>query len=118
MASNIPKSSKPAKTRTMPIKSVKPIYIVKISVSGNEIFFCSSILILKFLNFFLLFQYLLGFGGNNLILKIRRDDLDGRVFQAGEKQTLAHIGLQKQLFLGFGKIESFSHDINFRRRLL
>src|SRR3989344_530198 len=63
-------------------------------------------------------QKLLRVGGDNLILEVRRDDLDSYMPLTGEEQAAADLrGKQEELF-GLGQVEGLDHDVNGRRRLL
>src|SRR3989344_3707227 len=57
-------------------------------------------------------QHLGGVGGNNLVLGVRGDDLDGDVFEPGKEDSLPHVGLQqKELFL-IRQVEGLLQSIN------
>src|SRR3989338_632020 len=62
-------------------------------------------------------QHLRGVGGNNLVLGVGSDDLDGDVFEPGKEDSLPHVGLQqKELFL-IRQVEGLLQSINGGRRL-
>lgn len=63
-------------------------------------------------------QDLLRVGGDDLVFRVRGDDLNGHMLQTHEEYPLPHVGFEEQVLFLIGQIECFLDAIDDGRRLL